>query len=95
MDDMVQALQLIKDGASIRRAANECHLAYPTLRRYATKIERYNYEVNAVFSQDQELVLKDYIKHCALMFYGLGAKEVREVAYQMAKTLMYVIVIKL
>ncbi|XP_072929474.1 uncharacterized protein [Epargyreus clarus] len=92
-DDMMQALQLIKDGASIRRAAKECHLAYPTLRRYAKKIQSDentnlvpNYEVNAVFSQDQELVLKDYIKQCALMFYGLGAKEVRQVAYQMAKT---------
>jgi hypothetical protein len=90
-DDMQMALALVKHGVSMRKAAKDCKLAYPTLRRYVIKTKDNpqirlvpNYEVNAVFSPDQETILVKYIEECALMFYGLTAKETRQLAYQMA-----------
>ncbi|KAF9797287.1 hypothetical protein SFRURICE_006269 [Spodoptera frugiperda] len=43
-----------------------------------------NYEVNAVFTHEQVTILKNYISECALMFYGLTAKDTRQLAYQVA-----------
>lgn len=89
---MEEGLRLISNGKSIRSAAKETNLAYPTLRRYAQKKKEAgntpirlvpNYEVNKIFSYDQELSLKKYIT-CALMFYGLTTVDVRKAAFQMA-----------
>lgn len=89
--DMQKAIQLVKDGRSIHKAAVECNLKYSTLRRYVKRHELNdeagfvpNYEVNAVFTHEQETILKNYISECALMFYGLTAKDTRQLAYQVA-----------
>lgn len=96
-ENMLQAIMLHRNGMSIRKAAKECEIFYPTLQRYVKKYasvrtdqlqhERLtpNYDVNRIFSTSQEKELKEYIKECALKFYGLSTKDVRRVAYQMAK----------
>ncbi|CAH2091634.1 unnamed protein product [Euphydryas editha] len=89
--DMKKAVDLVKNGMSIHKAAQECNLKYSTVRRYVKKHDTQNnagfvpnYEVNAIFSREQEEILKAYISECALMFYGLTAKETRQLAYQLA-----------
>lgn len=90
--DMRKALELIQNGCSIRKAAKDCDLPYPTLRRYALKFKNDPncsltsiYETRVIFTPDQEHSLKEYIIDCSLKFYGLSAKEVRRIAYQMGK----------
>lgn len=89
--DMKKAVDLVKNGMSIHKAATECNLKYSTVRRYVKKHETHdnarfvpNYEVNAIFSREQEEILKAYISECALMFYGLTAKETRQLAFELA-----------
>uniref|UniRef100_A0A2H1VRL1 SFRICE_011313 n=1 Tax=Spodoptera frugiperda TaxID=7108 RepID=A0A2H1VRL1_SPOFR len=96
-DNMLKALKLHRSGESIRNAAKICNISYPTLRRYVAQhsgvnledlVEKKlvpNYENHLVFTPEQENVFKDYIKECALKFYGLTTKDCRKVAYQMAK----------
>lgn len=90
-NDMKKAVDLVKNGMSIHKAARECNLKYSTVRRYVKKHENQDnvqfvpdYEVNAIFSREQEEILKAYISECALIFYGLTAKETRQLAYQLA-----------
>lgn len=91
-DDVRTAIQLFLNGYSIRKAAKEVNLPYPTLRRYVHKYKNNpncrltpNYEVNMVFSKEQEGILKSYLVDCASKFYGVSSKECRRIAYQMAK----------
>lgn len=96
-DNMLKALKLHRSGESIRNAAKICNISYPTLRRYVAQysgvnledlVEKKllpNYENHLVFTPEQENIFKDYIKECALKFYGLTTKDCRKVAYQMAK----------
>jgi hypothetical protein len=95
-DTMLKAMTLHRQRMSIQKAAKECKLAYPTLRRYIAKNININteelqnirlisnYDVNKIFTTEQEEALKAYIKKCALTFYGLATKDCRRVAYQMA-----------
>lgn len=93
---MLKAIMLNRNGMSIRKAAKEGKVSYSALQRYVKKYASVstdqmhyqrltpNYEVNKIFSESQEEELKDYIKDCALKFYGLRTKDLRRVAYQMA-----------
>lgn len=88
---MLRAILLVRNGETIRKAAKECKLPYPTLRRYVRKYEKDentnlvpNYEVNSIFTSSQEKELKEYIIDCSNKFYGLTAKDTRRLAYQMA-----------
>lgn len=92
-DDMKEALINIKNGMSVRKAAKLSGIPFTTLRRYHLKTRNLNvdetpltpnYTINKVFTTAQEKILKDYFTHCALIFYGLNAKECRRIAYQMA-----------
>lgn len=95
-EDMLRAMMLNRRGWSMRKAAKECNVYYPTLQRYIAKNTAIrtehlksqrltpNYNVNKVFSDEQERILIEYIKECSLKFYGLSTKDVRRVAYQMA-----------
>lgn len=92
-DDMKNALTNIKNGMSVRKASKTSGISFSTLRRYYLKTKNVNvdearltpnYSVNKIFTTDQENMLKEYFKHCALLFYGLSAKECRKIAYQMA-----------
>lgn len=69
-----------------------CHFI---ICRYVTKKKanedapiRYtpNYEVNKIFTTEQEQVLADYIIKSSQMFYGLPLVECRKLAYEMAIT---------
>ncbi|KAL0861644.1 hypothetical protein ABMA27_009138 [Loxostege sticticalis] len=90
-DCMKKAVDLVKNGMSILKAAEKFNLKYSIVRRYVKQHETQdnagygpNYEVNAIFSREQEATLKAYISECSLMFYGLTAKETRQLAYQLA-----------
>ncbi|KAJ2937102.1 hypothetical protein O0L34_g19464 [Tuta absoluta] len=90
--DMKQAIDHHLRGFSIRKSAKEYNIPYPTLRRYVIKYLKDdtcslvpNYEVNSVFTPEQENELKEYAIECAQKFYGLSSKEFRKVAFQMAK----------
>ncbi|KAJ8732554.1 hypothetical protein PYW07_015153 [Mythimna separata] len=96
-NNMLMALKLHRSGESIRKVAKTYNIAYPTLRRYvALNLDVYtedlaekrlvpNYENRLVFTAEQEEIYKEYIKECALKFYGLTTKDCRKVAYQMAR----------
>lgn len=96
-DAMLKAITLHRQGMSIRKAASVCNLAYPTVRRYISNTKDTDtthlsstrltphYDVNKIFTEEQEEALKSYVKECALTFYGLSTKDCRRVAYQMAK----------
>lgn len=94
-EQMRKALGIIEKGTSIKTAAKLCGLPFSTLRRYYHKNKSLssnemklvpNYSVRKIFTEEQELSLKTYVIHCALMFYGLTTKETRILAYQMACT---------
>lgn len=94
-DSIRKGLTLIRNGMSIRQASKTIGVPFSTLKRYysntknAASLEgqrlQPNYAVNKIFSTEQECLLKNYVKHCALLFYGLTTKECRRIAYQCAK----------
>ncbi|KOB63449.1 Uncharacterized protein OBRU01_24838 [Operophtera brumata] len=97
-ENIKEGIQLIRNGESMREAAKRTGVPLATLRRYFWKtisnpsVEELlpsqlqpNYGVNKIFTPEQETTLENYFKHCALLFYGLTAKESRRVAYQCAK----------
>ena len=89
--NMKDALHLIQKGKSIREPAITSKIPYPTLRRYwknflldeNTRLTP-NYYVKRIFTDKQELELKEYILTCSRMFYGLPIKECRCIAFEMA-----------
>lgn len=93
-----EGLLLIRNGESIRKASKNVGVSFATLKRYHHKFKdapsledltssqlEPNYSVNTIFTAEQEITLKKYITHCALLFYGLTAKECRRLAYQCGK----------
>lgn len=93
-EDMKEALKNIKNGMSVRKSSQITGIPFTTLRRYYLKTRNLNldetrltpnYTINKVFTAEQENMLKDYFKYCALLFYGLSTKECRRIAYQMAQ----------
>lgn len=93
-DSMRKAIELVNAGMSIRKASKECQLKYPTVRLYVERSKANaggilrltpNYEVNKIFTTEEEESLVEYIEYCAQLFYGLTSKDCRRVAYQMAK----------
>lgn len=93
VEQMRDALALKNQGLSLRKAAERKSIPYATLRRYFLKQQRFgenikltpNYEINRVFTEEQEASLKEYLFECAYAFYGLTNKDCRQIAYQMAK----------
>nr|XP_047122403.1 uncharacterized protein LOC105843077 isoform X2 [Hydra vulgaris] len=88
---MKDALHSIQKGKSIRETAITSKIPYPTLRRYWKKFLldentrlSPNYYVKRIFTDKQELELKEYILTCSRMFYGLPIKECRCIAFEMA-----------
>jgi hypothetical protein len=88
---MMEAVQLIKSGMSVRKAATEKGVSKSALSRYVMKVDRApgavlcpNYSHSQVFNTEQEKLLEDYLIHCSQMFYGLTPTHVRSLAYEMA-----------
>lgn len=94
-EEIRNGLNMIRGGMSIRQASEKSGVPFATLKRYHWKTHTYesldnqrlepNYSVNQIFTTEQEISLKEYFTHCALLFYGLTAKECRQIAYQCAK----------
>ena len=81
--DMKDALHLIQKGKSIRETVITSKIPYPTLRRYwkdflldeNTRLTP-NYYVKRIFTDKQELELKEYILTCSRMFMAFQLKNV-------------------
>ena len=78
---------------SVRKAARINDVNYKTLGRYVKmhrskgEIEHVGYKtVRQVFSGELELLLGDYIKKAAQIYHGLTPKNVRELAFKLAKS---------
>lgn len=93
-EEMRAALELKKNGSSLREASRTSNIPYATLRRYFIKQNEAgqqevrltpNYEINQIFSLLQEKSLLEYLFQCAYCFYGLTNLDCRQVAFQMAK----------
>lgn len=76
---------------SIRAAADQCRIKFPTLARYVKKKREDpnakmepNYLHRQVFKPDQEKVLADYLITCSKMAYGLTEEDTRKLAYEVA-----------
>lgn len=93
-ENMKEALLEIASGKKIRVVAKEKNIPFSTLQRYAAKAKAStcieslqlvpHYDINKVFTDEQEQALTEYFNNCALMFYGLTTKDCRKVAYEMA-----------
>ncbi|KOB70576.1 Uncharacterized protein OBRU01_15063 [Operophtera brumata] len=96
-ENIKEGLKLIRNGESMRKASKR-RVPFATLKRHYWKTKdspsleellpsqlQPNYSVNRIFTAEHETFLENYFTHCALLFYGLTAKESRRVAYQCAK----------
>lgn len=88
--DMAKAVDLVEQGTSRGKAAKICGVSKTTLLRYLKKKAdqsecsyKPNYEINKVFSEEEEVVLTEYIKTCSQMAYGQSTKMVRKLAYEL------------
>lgn len=83
---------VIKEGCSMRTAAEKFDIKLTTLHRYVAKRKQNgeetnmspNYWVNKVFSDEEESMLAEYITTCGKMAYGLSTSSVRKLAYECA-----------
>lgn len=81
-DDVKEDLKNIRHGTNVKKAAKLSGIPFTTLKRYHlnTRDETPmtpNYTVSKVFTTAQEVILKDYFTHCAMIFYGSNANECR------------------
>lgn len=99
-DSMRQAVEAVLTGGinghklSLREAALEYNVKFQTLFRYVKKARENpdlpirmtpNYKCRLIFSNEQEICLKDYMLTCSKMCYGKSTKDFRILAYEMAK----------
>lgn len=90
-------LNVVINGVSIRKAAQNEGIVPMTLKRYvdkyknASEVDRVNYrftpnyEVNQVFSKELEEQLREYLLTACRMHHGLTRKNVMSLAYELAK----------
>ncbi|KAJ8951915.1 hypothetical protein NQ314_007634 [Rhamnusium bicolor] len=91
---MARAVRLtIEENHSLRQAGEICGIKFQTLARYVKKarndpggnvIMEPNYANRQVFSEDDEIMLAEYIITCSKMAYGLTTEGVKKLAYQFA-----------
>lgn len=86
-------LAVTQEKQSLREAARNHDVNYKTLSRYVKKhtasgdIAHVGYKkVRRVFSDDLEQLMTDYIKKAAQIYHGLTPKNIRELAFKMAKS---------
>lgn len=98
---MLSAVRMVKiEKKSIRQVAKDFDINYRTLARYCTKITETDVYSNVatpsipigyrrnrqIFSDQLEIELKKYLLEASSIYYGLSPKEVRKLAYDLAKT---------
>lgn len=98
IDEIVMKTAVLKviDGWSIRSAAQEAGICHQTLKRYVVKYRNTDpkdhhtlcyapkYEINKVFSDELELLLKEYLIKACKLHHGLTRNNVKQFAYQIA-----------
>ncbi|XP_063220582.1 uncharacterized protein LOC134529986 [Bacillus rossius redtenbacheri] len=92
--NMCEAVALVQNGFSLRKAATAKGLKYATLCRYVKKKKLAgpevsirmcpHYDCRKVFTKEQEDDLAKYLLKCSKMYYGLTTKDCRHLAYEMA-----------
>lgn len=96
VEDMMLAAQSLRrqeNRLSLREAAAEFGVNYKALERFSKKLTPEQLDTglcnitfghslcNRVFSDDEEIMLEDYLKQASDIYYGLSPKEVRQLAY--------------
>ena len=85
-----RAIQAVKEGMPVRKAAKTYSIARTTLNNNLVKSKdstatlEPNYKHSQIFNQEQETSLANYLERCSGMFHGLITKNVRTLAYEMA-----------
>ena len=83
--DIRRALDIIHEGETVRSAAETTGISWRTLMRYKTQKTVSdipgNVTANQVFTQDEEVRLREYLERSSAMFYGLSTKETRRLAF--------------
>lgn len=85
-ETMREAVEEVMKGASLRTVGERMKIPFQTLHRYVKKQKGSetpirmtpNYEVNRIFTAEQEESQIQYIVTCAKMFYGLPLRECRQ-----------------
>ena len=93
-ETMKEAVNLVREGGSLRKVASLKDIPFQTLARYVNKARDVddisqirmspNYSINKVFTSAEEDSLENYIISCSRMFYGLSVDDCRKLAYEMA-----------
>ena len=95
-EKMKEAVEKVLAGGSLREVATPLGLSKTTLQRYVQKVKSTpseavpnlrltpNYSVNKIFSDEEEMSLREYLINCSRMNYGLNYQSVRLLAYQFA-----------
>jgi len=92
------AIEEIKNGKSVKRAAEDNNVKYTTLFYRVKKMKttdgnwindevlkfQSKYTVKQVFTQTEELLPVEYIIKCSKINYGLTTKQIRKLAYDYA-----------
>ena len=85
---MERAIQAVKEGMPVRKAAKTYSIARTTLKNNLVKAKEDstaklepNYKHSQIF---KETSLANYLEKCSGMFHGLTTKNVRTLAYEMA-----------
>ena len=88
---MERAIQAVKEGMPVRKAAKTYSIAHTTLNNNLVKAKKDstaklepNYKHSHIFNQEQETSIANYLEKCSGMFHGLTTKNVRTLAYEMA-----------
>ena len=85
---VLAALDLIKEGATVRSAAEAIGISWRTLIRYKNQKTVCdipgNVTANQVFNQSEEVQLREYLETTSAMFYGLSGTETRRLAFDFA-----------
>lgn len=91
--DMHRAVHMhVYEKVGVRKSAKICNIPHSTLISYIKKYKddktiamEPNYKTNKVFTNEQELQLKDYLIDCAQKFYGVTKNNCLKIVYQMAE----------
>lgn len=82
---------VIKDGRKIKTVARELDICHMTLYRFVKKVRSGAENITtgykkprAVFTEEQEDKLAEYILKCSSIFYGLLPEELKKLAYESA-----------
>ena len=93
---MSAAVRRVVDGESLRIISREFEIPRSTLSRYVsvykqdeTAILEANFKKAQIFSDEQEQTFVDYLIKTSDMFYGLTITGTRQLAYMLAKTIIY------